>query len=443
MKNGLRVLLPLVAGIVGGLIVVGLTFASPLLRPNQGGAPTVVSYQGHVTVGSSSYNGTGYFKFAVVNAAGNTTYWSNDGTASGGNAPTNAVPLSVSYGLFNVLLGDTALTNMTQPMNAAVFSETDRYLRVWFSTSAGGPFTRLSPDRQFAAVPYALQAEEAKNADLLDGNHASAFQQNYQNVRIVAKGGSPYTTITDALNSITDASVTNRYLVKVMPGVYNERVTMKHYVDIEGAGEQTTKITYGGSANADTGTVIGANDAELRFLTVENTGGSSGYNIAVYSNITSLRLTHVTITATASVANRSYGVYNYYCCSYPQPQNVLVMKDVTVRASSPYFVYGVYNLNSFTTIQHSDIQADTTGYYSVAMGVYNESTNDLQTVVKIDSSLIDGIDNLTRTGWLEVYSSRVPRGIGYVPDVGYSNAKCLGVIVGNRFEADACPRLIR
>ncbi len=84
------------------------------MRPLAGGAPTVVAYQGEVRVDGSPYTGDGYFKFAVVNAAGNTTYWSNDGTSTGGGEPTAAVQLAVSDGLFSVLLGDTTLGGMTQ-----------------------------------------------------------------------------------------------------------------------------------------------------------------------------------------------------------------------------------------------------------------------------------------------------------------------------------------
>jgi len=158
-----------------------LAGAGPLPRPNlQGGAPTVVSFQGQVKVDGAAYSGTGYFKFAVVNAAGNTTYWSNDGTSTGGGEPTAAVQLAVSNSLFNVLLGDTTLTNMTQALGADVFNGTDRYLRVWFS-SDGTTFTLLSPDRHIAAAPYALQAEEAKNADTLDGQDASAFAASSHN----------------------------------------------------------------------------------------------------------------------------------------------------------------------------------------------------------------------------------------------------------------------
>jgi hypothetical protein len=66
---------------------------------------------------------------------------------------------------------------MTQALDASVFSGTDRYLRVWFSTSAGGPFTQLG-DQRISSVPFALQAEEAANADTLDGAHASALEES-------------------------------------------------------------------------------------------------------------------------------------------------------------------------------------------------------------------------------------------------------------------------
>ncbi|MBU1878895.1 MAG: hypothetical protein KJ734_08090, partial [Chloroflexi bacterium] len=179
VRNSLAVL-----AIVVALSAVSLpALANPAPRPlYQAGAPTVVSYQGQVLTGTppTPYNGTGHFKFAVVNAAGDTTYWSNDDTSSIGDEPTAAVSLPVSNGLFNVLLGDTALMD---ELPATAFDGTDRTLRVWFSTTgAVGSFTLLSPDRRIAAVPYALQAEEAKNAaaagdaDTLDGQHGSDYQ---------------------------------------------------------------------------------------------------------------------------------------------------------------------------------------------------------------------------------------------------------------------------
>src|SRR3954468_22727895 len=74
--------------------------------------PQIVNYQGRVVVGTTNFNGTGQFKFALVNAAGNVTYWSNNGSSSGGSEPSAAVSLAVANGLYSVLLGDSAIPNM-------------------------------------------------------------------------------------------------------------------------------------------------------------------------------------------------------------------------------------------------------------------------------------------------------------------------------------------
>lgn len=58
-------------------------------------------------MGGSTYIGTGYLKFAIVNANGDSTDWSNDATSKGSIEPTN--------GTFNILLGEISLTDMTRP----------------------------------------------------------------------------------------------------------------------------------------------------------------------------------------------------------------------------------------------------------------------------------------------------------------------------------------
>lgn len=90
------------------------------------------------------------------------------------------------------------------------------------------------------------------------------------------------TALLNALNGITDASAAKPYLLKIEPGKYdlgNNGLTMQQYVDIEGSGQNTTTITstHSGSViNATSATVIGANHAEIRFLTIENSGGWGG-----------------------------------------------------------------------------------------------------------------------------------------------------------------------
>jgi N-acetylneuraminic acid mutarotase len=154
----------------------GATLLQPRLRDGatlaQAGAPTMVSYQGQVTLDGRPFDGTGYFKFAIVDPSVPETFWSNDGSSYGGGEPELPVRLTVTAGLFNVLLGDPSVENMDLPLEAAVFAEPEQcYLRVWFS-EGGETFQQLSPDRRIASVPYALQAEQAANANMLGGRMA-------------------------------------------------------------------------------------------------------------------------------------------------------------------------------------------------------------------------------------------------------------------------------
>ena len=118
--------------------------------------PQLINYQGRIVVGSTNFNGTGNFKFALVNATGTTAYWTNDGTHLDGTEPTNPVSVTVSDGLYSVLLGDTTLRNMTA-VSATVFNNADVRLRIWFDDGTHGS-EQLGPDQRIAAVGYAVIA---------------------------------------------------------------------------------------------------------------------------------------------------------------------------------------------------------------------------------------------------------------------------------------------
>lgn len=118
--------------------------------------PALLNHQGRIAVGTVNFEGTGQFKFALVNTDGTTTYWSNDDSSTAGSEPTAFVSLTVTKGLYSVLLGDAALTNMTA-IPTSVFANGDIYLRVWFNDGATG-FEQITPDQRLAASPYALVA---------------------------------------------------------------------------------------------------------------------------------------------------------------------------------------------------------------------------------------------------------------------------------------------
>ena len=114
--------------------------------------PNLLNYQGRVVVGTTNFDGTGQFRFALVNPAGTTAYWTNDGTHLDGTQPTAAVALTVTKGLYSAMLGDTTLTNMTA-IPASVFANADVRLRVWFNDGANGS-QLLTPDQRIAPSAY-------------------------------------------------------------------------------------------------------------------------------------------------------------------------------------------------------------------------------------------------------------------------------------------------
>lgn len=131
-----------------------LALFTPALRAQ---VPQMISYKGRVAVGAVNFDGSGQFKFALVNSDGTSRYWTNSAdTTPADGVPDNAVTLAVTKGLYSVLLGNTTLTAMTAISNS-VFANSDVRLRVWFNDGTN-EFQLLTPDQRIAAVGYAIMA---------------------------------------------------------------------------------------------------------------------------------------------------------------------------------------------------------------------------------------------------------------------------------------------
>ncbi|MBN1318953.1 MAG: hypothetical protein JXA42_25955 [Anaerolineales bacterium] len=358
--------------LLGGIlaaVTIGIMSGKADASPASGGSPEVVAYQGVVQVDDEPYTGDGFFKFAVVNVDGDTTYWSNDGTSAGGLEPTTVVQLDVSGGIFSVLLGDTDVDGMTEALTANVFSHPERYLRVWFSQSEGGPFDLFEPDTRIAAAPYALQAQEADDADTVDGLHASQLKTHYENVVVVAQNGGDFTSVQDAIDSIKDAATDNPYLVWIAPGVYQEIVTMESNIHLQGAGQQATIIR----SDADTsswlptkGTLLLASDTSLRDLTVENRG-KGDYNVALLATAGVTRTLVADVTAMA----QGGGTSNYAVLLSGSGTGV-TLQQVSALAENGNENYGLTNLSGSAVLLHGGAY---TGYGGEdAYGIHNDGS---------------------------------------------------------------------
>ncbi len=119
--------------------------------------PQQINHQGVVKVNGQPFTGTGKFKFAILNASG-VNVWTNDGT----NLVLNGVPstfedVTVTDGVYSVVLGGTSPDYTMTPIVHTVFNESDRRLRIWFNDAING-VQQLAPDHALTSTPYANQS---------------------------------------------------------------------------------------------------------------------------------------------------------------------------------------------------------------------------------------------------------------------------------------------
>jgi len=135
-----------------------------------------------------------------------------------------------------------------------------------------------------------------------------------QNVIWVAKSGGQFTSLSAAMNSINDS---NPHLIMIAPGTYVETapVVLKTNVDIQGSGQDRTTIT---CACALTNSVIGQEStifangnisAEIRNITITNSGGPAhaSYAVELDSVTAAMSLVDTTMTAANSTIGADAG----------------------------------------------------------------------------------------------------------------------------------------
>jgi hypothetical protein len=152
-------------------------------------SPQLLNHQGRIAVNGVNFEGTGHFKFALIQGDGSLV-WSNSPQAqqepeAAEAVPQAAVDLPVSKGLYSVLLGDTALANMAA-IPASLFGQhSNLSLRVWFNDGTHG-FQRITPDQRLASAPFAAVADQARNASNFLGDLAGDVTGTQSATRIAA-----------------------------------------------------------------------------------------------------------------------------------------------------------------------------------------------------------------------------------------------------------------
>ncbi|MEO6126168.1 MAG: pectinesterase family protein [Ilumatobacteraceae bacterium] len=156
----------------------------------------------------------------------------------------------------------------------------------------------------------------------------------------VATSGGQYTSVRQALASITDNGPGHRYLVMVGPGTYVEwsTIDLKDYVDLQGSGQDVTTIICNCAATLTSATIAasGPVHSELRNLTVTNSGGGNGPIGVSLTNVTAA-MSIVDTTITAANASPFSGGFGLYLTGSVQPH--LDALNVYINITGSYAVY--------------------------------------------------------------------------------------------------------
>jgi hypothetical protein len=175
-------------------------------------------------------------------------------------------------------------------------------------------------------------------------------------------------------------------VIKIAPGTYTEtaNVEMKNYVDVEGSGQDVTTIECACSnGNNATAAVISAGQitAEIRHLTINNTGGGVNSIGLFTEDVDAFSMLHV--TATAGGSDNNSGVKNYLVSS-------AIMNNVTATATGGTNARGVDNENSSPTM--NNVTATATGG-TENIGVRNGGPFASPTMNNVTATATGGTEN--------------------------------------------------
>lgn len=221
---------------------------------------------------------------------------------------------------------------------------------------------------------------------------ARSDHSHYARTIIVNSGGATTadngTALLNAIQSISDNSATNPYLLKLEPGTYDigTQLLMKPYVDIEGSGGAATVIR----RQSTGGVLFGADGAQIRQLTI--TGVSSVSSIVAVGGNTTTTFDDVKMFVTAAAGGNSFALDCLGTCVIRDSMlsasggvfaNALTVRDVgTVEVTGSTFTgsdgtSAVYTIDSQGAFTGENIHATATN--ATSGGAYAFTNEDLST----------------------------------------------------------------
>jgi len=245
--------------------------------------------------------------------------------------------------------------------------------------------------------------------DRIEGNKTDILKLDVNNVIWVAKTGGDYTSLSAAMSSITTASASNPFLIRIAPGTYylSNTQAVKDHVYIRGSGIDVTNLECINTTNCSTILSFGDVKTRVSDLTIYNRGaGKFGARVLGTGQNTcdiTLENVRVRVSATGSGINEAIqadtcfyvtiknssvriaggGTNNYGVWLENNTYVRVSGLEITVSSGSENN-YGLYLKDNINT-RYESVNASANGGSARAAGLYVLSTNP-----NIDASYFSG-----------------------------------------------------
>ncbi|GHA18865.1 hypothetical protein GCM10008090_30630 [Arenicella chitinivorans] len=194
--------------------------------------------------------------------------------------------------------------------------------------------------------------------------------QPLQNIITVSANNGDFTNPVDAINSISDASNTNPYLIVLGPGSYPiiGQLVMKDYVSITGSGMETTELrgAVGGAGFTESAAfIVGAREADISDLSIVNSVGQNVV-IGVHTSQQDMRISRTRVIVFGAL-NSQYGVVN-------QDAELKLYESEITNTGSGGTCYGIYSYSD-AVLKVSDMDMSLNCNHGTQYGIYTNASS--------------------------------------------------------------------
>ncbi len=233
--------------------------------------------------------------------------------------PTGAQFSEVTGGVVNISPDMLELSSVANPIIRLITSSGDTSIKTDLITTSN--LEQQLPDK---SGTFAMLSDLTNVVNLVT-------------VGLTGSTGVDYNSVKEAVDSITGASASNTFVVKVGPGVfYEDPITMKSYVDVVGESETNTIIQ---ANNPNLSLIIGADQSMINNVQIQGCTGT-GVAAVVYSSSTTPQL-----NAIFYVENVRFGANYTHAKTVGTGGGNCIMQCSNVKYGGYPFTLGFYVTN--------------------------------------------------------------------------------------------------